>query len=139
MLAEAVGADLFEILPETPYTRADLNWMNRKSRSIVEMMTPGMRPPVTSHVEDMSQYDVIFLGFPVWCDTVPTIVQTFLEGYDLTGKRIITFATSGGGGMGHSEREVSGLRPRRTGRAGKLLNGRNTVEGLREWAAGFEV
>ena len=135
VLAEAVGGDLFEIRPETPYTRADLNWMDRHSRSIVEMMTPGMRPPVTIHMEDMAQYDVIFLGFPVWCDTVPTIVQTFLEGYDLQGKKIITFATSGGGGMGHSEREVSASAPGAQVVRGKLMNGRQTVEGVRQWAA----
>ena len=134
LVAEAVGGDLFEIRPETPYTRADLNWMNRNSRSIVEMMTPGMCPPVTSHVEDMSQYDVIFLGFPVWCETVPTIVQTFLEGYDLSGKKIITFATSGGGGMGHSEREVSASAPGAEVVRGRLLNGRQTAGGIREWA-----
>ena len=134
LVAEAVGGDLFEIKPEIPYTRADLNWMNRHSRSIVEMFTPGMRPPVASHVEDMSQYDVIFLGFPVWCETVPTIVQTFLEEYDLAGKKIITFATSGGGGMGHSEREVTASAPGADVVRGRLLNGKQTVDGIRQWA-----
>ena len=97
-LAEAAGADLFEIKPETPYTGADLNWQDRDSRSSVEMRDVSSRPAVSGIVENMAEYDVIFLGFPIWWYVAPHIINTFLEGYDMSGKRIILFATSGGSG-----------------------------------------
>lgn len=94
------GADLFEIVPEIPYTAADLDWTDKKSRSSLEMSDYSSRPSIKSKVADMDGYDVIYVGFPIWWYVAPTIINTFLESYDLTGKTIIPFATSGGSGMG---------------------------------------
>ena len=101
-LAEAIGADLHEIQPEVPYTNADLDWMNKKSRSSVEMNDKSFRPAVANKVENMEQYSVIFTAFPIWWYVAPTIVNTFLEQYDLSGKTIIPLATSGSSGMGNT-------------------------------------
>ena len=94
-LATVVGADLYEIKPETPYTREDLNWMDKKSRSSVEMNDPASRPAIAGKIENMDEYDVVFVGFPIWWYVAPTIINTFLESYDLSGKTIVPFATSG--------------------------------------------
>ena len=99
-LAGAIGADTFEICPETPYTDADLDWRNPKSRSSVEMKDRAARPAVAVPVENVAQYDYVFVGFPIWWYEAPRIVQTFLESYDFSGKTVIPFATSGGSGMG---------------------------------------
>lgn len=99
-LAAAIGADVHEIQPEKPYTAADLDWTNKKSRSSVEMNDRAFRPAVANKVENMEQYDTVFVGFPIWWYIAPTIINSFLEQYDLTGKTIIPFATSGGSGMG---------------------------------------
>ena len=107
-LAEAIDADLFEIRPETPYTSADLNWNDPKSRSSVEMNDKSFRPAVANCVENMAQYDRVFIGFPIWWYVAPTIVNTFLEQYDLTGKKVIPFATSGMSGMGNTNAELRG-------------------------------
>ena len=101
-LSASIGADLFEIVPEELYTKADLNWMNRKSRSSVEMNDRSSRPAITSKVEDMSGYDVVFVGFPVWWYREPSIIDTFMESYDFSGKKVIPFATSGTSGLGDS-------------------------------------
>lgn len=106
-LAEVEDADLFEIKPETPYTEADLNWQDRNSRSSIEMNDKSFRPPVASKVENIGQYDVIFLGFPIWWYVAPTIINTFLESYDLKGKKIVPFATSGSSGMGSTNSELA--------------------------------
>lgn len=102
-LAEAADAELFEIQPAQPYTAADLDWMNKKSRSSVEMNTPGFRPEVKNTVDNMEQYDTVFVGFPIWWYIAPAIINTFLERYDFSGKTVIPFATSGGSGMGKTE------------------------------------
>ncbi len=107
-LAEMAGADLHEIKPAVPYTQADLDWTDKKSRSTIEMNDPAFRPEIGNHVEDMEQYDVVFVGFPIWWYVAPTIINTFLEGYDFSGKTVIPFATSGGSGMGRTE---DALRP----------------------------
>lgn len=99
-LAEAIGADIYEIEPEAPYTKADLNWMDKKSRSTIEMNTPVSRPAIRCERDNMDDYDTVFVGFPIWWYVAPTIINTFLESYDLTGKTIVPFATSGGSGMG---------------------------------------
>ena len=99
-IAQAVGGDLYEIRPAVPYTAADLDWTNKKSRSSVEMNDPACRPAIAAPVENMDQYDTVFLGFPIWWYVEPRIVDTFLEGHALAGKRVIPFATSGGSGMG---------------------------------------
>lgn len=101
-LAEASGADIFEIKPEIPYTRADLNWMDKKSRSSIEMNNPPSRPAIAEQLPDMEKYDIIFVGFPIWWYVAPTIINTFLESYDFSGKTIIPFATSGGSNLGRT-------------------------------------
>ena len=133
MLSEAAGADLYEIKPQTPYTRADLNWQDKKSRSSMEMNDKSFRPPLAdrdAHVED---YDIIFLGFPIWWYTAPTIVNTFLESYDFTGKTIILFATSGGSGLGRTASDLAASANGAVIRNGKLMNGRQTKEALASW------
>ena len=94
-VAKAANADLVEIKPETPYTDDDLNWQNSNSRSSIEMNNKASRPPVSTKVDNIGQYDTIFLGFPIWWYVCPTIINTFVEGYDLSGKKIVIFATSG--------------------------------------------
>lgn len=100
ILADVAGADLYEIKPEVPYTNADLNWMDKKSRSSVEMKDPSSRPAIAGKVSNMMEYEVVFVGFPIWWYTAPNIINTFLESYDFSGKTIIPFATSGGSGFG---------------------------------------
>jgi flavodoxin len=106
-LAEAIGADIFEIAPKIPYTEADLNWMDEKARSTIEMKNPASRPEIESKRDNMSEYDTIFVGFPIWWYVAPTIINTFLESYDLTGKTIIPFATSGTSGMGKTNEKLT--------------------------------
>ncbi len=106
-LSEAIGADLFEIKPEVPYTKADLNWMDKKSRSTIEMNDLSFRPAVAEKRDNMDVYDTIYVGFPIWWYIAPTIINTFLESYDLTGKTIIPFATSGGSGMGKTNENLA--------------------------------
>ena len=105
-LAIAINADLFQIEPVTPYTDADLNWNDPQSRSSVEMQDKTFRPQVKNKVEKMEDYDTIFGGFPIWWYVAPTIINTFLEQYDLTGKKVIPFATSGSSGMGNTNAEL---------------------------------
>ncbi len=107
-LAEAAGADLFEIVPEVPYTRADLDWTNAQSRSTVEMKDPSSRPGISSKVSNMADYDVVYVGFPVWWYVAPTIINTFLESYDFSGKTVVLFATSGGSGFGKTASALKG-------------------------------
>ena len=118
-LAKAAGADLYEIKPAIPYTEADLDWRNKDSRSSVEMRDPASRPTIGSAAVDMSEYDTLFVGFPIWWYVAPTIINTFLESYDLSGKTIIPFATSGSSGMGKTNERLSPSCP-----GSKLLDGR---------------
>lgn len=121
-VAAAANADIYEIKPEVPYTKADLNWMNPFSRSSKEMKNKASRPAITGKVENMDMYDTVFVGFPIWWYIAPTIINTFLEQYDLTGKTVIPFATSGGSGMGKTN---DFLLPSCKGamlKEGKLLN-----------------
>jgi len=132
-LAEAVGADLYEIRPETPYTRGDLNWMNPLARSTKEMKDKASRPALADRDANVAEYDVIFLGFPIWWYVAPTIINSFLEAYDFSGKTIVLFATSGGSGFGKA---VEGLRPSAPGaviREGELLNGAPSAADLDLW------
>ena len=107
-LAEAAGADLYEIRPAVPYTSADLNWQNKQSRSSVEMSDHSSRPELADKNADIAAYDTIYVGFPVWWYIAPTIINSFLESYDFSGKKIILFATSGGSGFGKA---VENLKP----------------------------
>ncbi len=133
-LAQAAGADLYEIRPAVPYTRADLDWMNKKSRSSMEMNDKSSRPAIADSNAEISQYDTIFLGFPIWWYVAPTIVNSFLESYDFSGKRIILFATSGGSGFGKTAAGLKGSVAADTAIVeGKILNGANSVDSLRKW------
>ena len=105
-LAEAAGADLFEIKPEVAYTEADLNWMDKKSRSSIEMNDKSFRPAIAEKCNNMEDYDVVYIGFPIWWYVAPTIINTFLESYDFSGKTIVLFATSGGSGFGNTVAEL---------------------------------
>ena len=105
-LAAAIGADLFEILPEKPYSAADLDWTNKESRSTIEMNDKSFRPAVANRVENMAEYDAVYVGFPIWWYVAPTIINTFLEQHDLTGKTIVPFATSGGSGFSSNAKEA---------------------------------
>ena len=134
MLADAVGADIYEIRPEVPYTKADLNWMNKKSRSSVEMNDKAFRPAIADKNAKIDQYDTIFLGFPIWWYVAPTIINTFLEGYDFSGKKVILFATSGSSGFGKTVEELKVSVPASCKIIeGKLLNGKQTIPKIREW------
>lgn len=134
-LAEATDADLFEIVPEQIYTTEDLDWHNDKSRSTVEMKDSTARPAVASKVENMAQYNTIYVGFPIWWYTAPRIVNTFLEQYDLTGKTIIPFATSGGSDMGKSGEDLKKASAPNANwiLPGKVLNGNPPVDSLKTW------
>lgn len=138
-LAEAAEADLYEIQPQIPYTQADLNWMDKKSRSTVEMNDPDSRPEISGSVPGMEQYDVIFLGFPIWWYTAPTIIKTFLESYDMAGKKIVLFATSGGSGLGDTARTLQKVCPKAEFKGGKLLNGRQSRESLTSWIESLDI
>ena len=111
-IARTAGADFYEIVPKEIYTSADLNWMNKKSRSSVEMTDPSARPEISGAVADMASYDTVIVGFPIWWGVAPRIIDTFLESYDFSGKKIIPFCTSGGSGVGKSDialhKDVSG-------------------------------
>ena len=138
-LAAAVGADLYEIRPAVPYTSADLNWMDKGSRSSVEMQDKRSRPALADTDVPVAGHDVIFLGFPVWWYVAPTLLNTFLEAYDFTGKTIVLFATSGGSNLGQS---AAGLRPSAPGAKlvdGRMLNGRLNEAELKAWAEGLNL
>lgn len=134
-LAEAAGADLFEILPEKAYTAADLDWRDRNSRSTLEMKDPSSRPAIAARCERIADYDLIFLGFPIWWYVAPTIVNTFLESHDLSGKRVVLFATSGGSGFGKTaQRLKESVSPGATLAEGRLFNGNLDKTSLAAWA-----
>ena len=133
-LAAAVGADLFEITPAKPYTRADLNWQDKQSRTTIEMNDEACRPAIVGTVADMAAYDTVFLGFPVWWYVEPRIIDTFLEAYDFSGKTIVPFATSGGSGLGQAPKRMKALAPGAKVLAGGLLNGRPSQAKLATWA-----
>ena len=133
-MAEAIGADLFEIKPEKPYTGADLNWQNKNSRSSVEMNDRSSRPAIAVKAADMPQYDVVFVGFPVWWYREPSIIDTFMESYDFAGKTVIPFATSGGSGLGDSAANMQKLAKGAKVVNGKRFSGNASSEELKAWA-----
>ncbi len=133
-LAAVTGSDLYEIKPAVPYTRADLNWQDKHSRSSVEMNDPSSRPALADHEAEIAGYDRIFLGFPIWWYTAPRIIRTFLESYDFSGKTIILFATSGGSGLGRIAAELSSSCPGAKIVEGRLLNGNPSEASLKQWA-----
>lgn len=133
-LAEVIGADLFEIVPEKLYSKPDLMWMNPLSRSSVEMRDRTCRPAIASKVEDVSQYDVIFLGFPVWWYREPSIIDTFAESYDFAGKTIVPFATSGSSGIGDSGKNIGELAKGAKVEEGLRFKAKADAEELKSWA-----
>ena len=139
LLADAVGADIHEIKPKVPYTKADLNWMNKKSRSSIEMNDKTIRPEIAESNVQIDDYDVIFLGFPIWWYVAPTIINTFLEKYDFSGKKIILFATSGGSKFGKTVEELKVSVSADTEIIeGKLLNGRQSIASVKAWTDTLE-
>lgn len=134
MLADAVGADIHEIRAKVPYTKADLNWMDQNSRSSVEMRNKAFRPEVADNYIKMDKYDVIFLGFPIWWYVAPTIINTFLESHDFSGKKIVLFATSGGSNFGKTVEELKVSVSEDTEvLEGKLLNGEQSIAAIKVW------
>lgn len=129
-LAEAVNGDLYEILPQQPYTSADLDWRNKRSRSTLEMNDPSCRPAIDGQVMQMAEYDTVFIGFPIWWYVEPRIVDTFLESYDFSGKTLIPFATSGGSGIEKAEKSLQAHCPAATWKKGQLMN----KSGAAAWA-----
>ena len=133
-LAAAIDCDLYEIKPAVLYTKADLNWMDKNSRSSMEMKDPDVRPALADRDENIASYDRIFLGFPIWWYTAPRIISTFLESYDFSGKTIILFATSGGSGLGKTAQELFTSCPGAKIRNGRLMNGGLSKNELKKWA-----
>ena len=123
-LAEAIGADIYEIEPAVPYSKADLDWTNQKSRSSVEMSDPASRPAIAGKRDNMDDYDTIFIGFPIWWYVAPTIINTFLESYNLEGKTLVIFATSGGSGMGKTLEKLQPSCPGAKLIEGKVFRGK---------------
>ena len=134
-LAGAIGADLFEIKPAVPYTQADLNWMDKHSRSSVEMNDPKSRPAIAGMPADLGVYDTVFVGFPIWWYVAPTIISTFLESGDFSGKKVVPFATSGGSGMGKTLAGLKAVCPESSWVEGKMVNGLSN-RALSDWAKG---
>ena len=135
-LAKVAGADLFEIRPAVPYTQADLNWTDKKSRSSVEMNDPLSRPEIAEMLPNMADYDTVFVGYLIWWYVAPHIINTFVESYDLSGKTLVAFATSGGSGIGKTVEELKKLYPDANWKDGKLLNNISDKE-LVDWASKF--
>ena len=131
-LAEVAGADIYEIKPQTPYTSADLDWQDKKSRSTIEMADKSSRPAISGKVGDISQYDVIHVGYPIWWYVAPTIINTFLESYNLDGKTIIPFFTSGGSGAGKTMQYLKPSAPKANWKEPKSLNGASKDD-LKKW------
>lgn len=138
LLSDTIGADLYSIEPEVPYTKADLDWTDKTSRSTVEMNNPTSRPSVREERDNMSDYDTIFLGFPIWWYVAPTIINTFLESYDLSGKTIIPFATSGGSGMGEKNEKLLPSCTAATLLEGRVFSSDVSAKELAEWAKEYE-
>ena len=136
-LAAAVGGNIFEIIPAKLYTKADLNWLDKKSRSTLEMKDRNCRPEIASRVDDMSQYDTVFVGFPVWWYREPSIIDTFMESYDFDGVKIIPFCTSGGSRIGDSGKNMQALAPGANVLPGERISARATDSQIKDWAKQF--
>lgn len=132
IIAQVADADLYEIMPKQPYSKADLNWMDKKSRSSVEMSDKKFRPEISNPDAQVEKYDEIILGFPIWWYIAPTIINTFLEKYDFSGKKIVLFATSGGSGFGNTVSELKPSAPNAEIVEGKVLN-MATKQEIAEW------
>ena len=138
-IVEVTGGDLFEIVPETAYTAADLDWRDKHSRSTVEMQDDSRRPAIASRAENMAQYDTVFVGFPIWWYQAPRIIETFLESCDFSGKIVIPFATSGGSGMGKTAEILQKCCPGATGDPGKRMSSRESAASVKRWVESLHV
>ena len=138
-IAGVTGGALFEIAPETAYTAADLDWMDKKSRSTLEMNDETSRPAIAGRVEDMAQYDTVFVGFPIWWYQAPRIIETFLESYDFAGKTVLPFATSGGSGMGKTDAILKAVCPAAQWLPGKRMSSRESADAVRKWLGTLAV
>lgn len=132
-IANGLNAELFEIVPEQPYTSADLDWNDNDSRSTIEMNDPTARPAISGSVENMDQYDVVLIGYPIWWSEAPRIISTFLESYDFSGKTIVPFCTSGGSGIDSSAADLEQLTSGAQWLEGRRLNGSDSQEKIMEW------
>ena len=132
-IAQATGADLYEIRPAQPYTAADLNWHDNQSRSSVEMKNPACRPAIAGGAPDLTAYDTVFVGFPIWWYQAPRIIETFLESYDLSGKTIVPFCTSGGSGMGGEDILKAACSKDTKWLPGKRLSSRESAASVQKW------
>ena len=138
-LSEAIGADVYAIEPAIPYSKSDLDWMDRNSRSSIEMSDPASRPAIAGKRDNMDDYDTVFVGFPIWWYVAPTIINTFLESYDLTGKTIVPFATSGGSGMGNTNERLASSCKGAKLLEGKVFKHSTRHEELAAWVGGLHV
>lgn len=136
-LANAAGADIYEIKPAVPYSKADLNWMDKQSRSSVEMRDKSSRPELSDTDANIEDYDTFFIGFPIWWYIAPTIINTFLETYDFSGKKVVLFATSGGSGFGKAVASLQPSAPKATITEGAILNGNPDKAKLKAFADKF--
>ena len=132
-IANGLNADIYEIVPEAPYTDADLNYNDNNSRTTIEMNDPSARPAISGSVENMDQYDIVFLGYPIWWGEAPRIISTFVESYDFSGKTIVPFCTSGGSGIGSSASNLEKLTEGATWIDGQRLNGSDSQDTVMEW------
>ena len=139
-LSEAIGADLHEIRAKEQYSQADLDWRNDKSRSSIEMKNKTFRPEIVDNKISISEYDTVFVGFPIWRYVAPTIINTFLESHDFSGKTVVVFATSGSSDFGNTINELKISLPDSTKLIeGKVLNGKYTNKELSDWAESIGV
>lgn len=138
-LAESISADIFEIRPAVPYTQGDLDWRNKESRSSVEMRDTMSRPKIAERRDNMDEYDTIFIGFPIWWYVAPTIINTFLEGYDFSGKTVIPFATSGGSGMGATNENLKSSCPNAQLYHGHVFREDAKLEELSAWVDSLKL
>ena len=138
-IANGLNADIYEIVPEDPYTDADLNYNDNNSRTTIEMNDPNARPAISGSVENMEQYDIIFVGYPIWWGEAPRIVSTFMESYDFSGKTIVPFCTSGGSGIGSSASNLERLTSGATWLDGRRLNGSDSQDTVMEWVNSIDL
>lgn len=132
-IANGLNADIYEIVPEDPYTDTDLDYNDNNSRTTIEMNDPDARPAISGSVENMGQYDIVFIGYPIWWGDAPRIVSTFVESYDFSGKTIVPFCTSGGSGIGSSASNLEGLTSGAEWLSGRRLNGSDSQDTVMEW------
>ena len=138
-IANGLNADIYEIVPEDPYTEADLNYNDNNSLTTIEMNDPNARPAISGSVENMEQYDIIFVGYPIWWGEAPRIVSTFMESYDFSGKTIVPFCTSGGSGIGSSASNLERLTSGATWLDGRRLNGSDSQDTVMEWVNSLDL